>query len=265
VSNPLQQFWYARETWLFFWTYLWWVALLFVIYCSQSWVISPLWVGMRAIPIISWFATGLVGILFFLSTLVHEIGHTVVGLLTGAHIDEIVLCPTTKRNEAGEVVGIELGHVNMRADRQLIGLISLGPIFLGSVLLFATFQLGFKDIRVPSAFQDLGDYFEYIGHCFEVMLKKPYLFYLVYSFGNGALPSKPDWEAWGVYTFFWLTVLMGITYFFIYFLVGDLSSLYWWLHKLTTLVLAFALAVILNLILFIPVQFFYQILEPQPH
>jgi hypothetical protein len=235
---------------LFAGLFIWFIVTLYLVHKFKWKMISALWRILRSLPLIGCAATALVGLIFLPGTVVHEFSHALLARLIGWEVTDFSLRP--KKDERR----LELGHVHSEGKSTFFaGLTGLGPLLVGSLVVSVILRYGFG-MQPPPLHEGMPQAFETVYHTGQSLIQKPLLIYLLFVFGNSALPSADDYKY--LVPALMMLLALGLTVY----VVGSqtipgLSDPDWWLRNLSMLILAFSVVLLLNLVIFIPLRILF--------
>jgi hypothetical protein len=226
------------------------IVILRLVYKFKNEMMSALWRVFRGLPLIGCAATAFVGLIFLPGTFLHECSHALLARLIGWEVTDFSLRPREKEGS------IELGHVDSEGESTFFaGLTGLAPLLVGSLVVSVILRYGFG-MQSPAFHEGVPRAFETVYHIGQSLIQKPLLIYLLFVFGNSALPSRKDYKHLP-YTLMMLLAL-GLTMY----VVGSqtipgLSNPEWWLRNLNILILAFSVVLLLNVVISIPLRILF--------
>jgi len=94
---------------------------------------------------------------------------------------------------------------------------------------------------------------ETVYHTGQSLIQKPLLIYVLFVFGNSALPSAEDYKY--LVPALMMLLALGLTVYVVgSHTISGLSDPEWWLRNLSMLIVAFSVVLLLDIVLFIPLR-----------
>ncbi len=236
------------------------VVLEFLIYKLSGGIIWAVFYILYATPVIHYLTEIILGLIFFPSTLLHEVCHLIMLKLAGFEGQTLNLLPkiATERNAQGHLVGnLVMGSTTpgQSGDAQFLGLVYVAPLLLGTIVFVLIFPAGFgipwKALLRPydelwATFKDIWSATIFSGNW--IML------YLLFSFGNGSMPGSSDWKSACKYLLSilgFLTLCSVVIITIMPSVITDYVYIDLWLSILAMLVAELGLVVLIDLIIFL--------------
>jgi len=232
---------------LFVGLFIWLIVTLYLVHKFKWKMIFALWRVFRSLPLIGCAATAFVGLIFLPGTVLHEFSHALLARLIGWEVTDFSLRP--KKDEQR----LELGHVRSEGKHAFFaGLTGLAPLLIGSLVVFAILRYGLGMESSP-LHEGMPQALETVYHTGQSLIQKPLLIYVLFVFGNSALPSAEDYKY--LVPALMMLLALGLTVYVVgSHTISGLSDPEWWLRNLSMLIVAFSVVLLLDIVLFIPLR-----------
>jgi hypothetical protein len=172
---------------------LWLITAIVVTSWFKYKIYFFLWCILKSIPVLDWLTRPIMALMMFPWVFLHELSHALVGRMGGSRVRKIDVFPRVIVQEGS--FGIVLGYTDLdRGEPIFVGLLSIAPLILGNLAVALLLRFGFG---IP--WLHMLDYPQtVIGAFLEVVRailsrKSLFLIFLLFSLGNGAMPSHSDW------------------------------------------------------------------------
>jgi hypothetical protein len=177
---------------------LWLLCALALTFWFKYQIFEFLWCILHSVPLLRWMTRPIIALILFPWVFLHELSHAIIGRMGGNRIHKISVYPETViQNGHTQIV---LGYTSLEGGNPMYsGLSKIAPLFLGNlaVALLLHFGFGIRWLHMLDYPQTvLGAFLEVI---IAIVSRKSFLLvFLLFAFGNGAIPSSSDWELHGI-------------------------------------------------------------------
>ena len=173
---------------------LWLVTAVVLNYRLKYKIFEFLWCILQSIPILSWMTQPIIALVLFPWVFLHELCHALMGKMSGNSVHKISVYPEEVILDG--VPGIRLGYTKASGGNRIFdGFFQLAPLLLGNlaVALLLNFGFGIPWLHMLDYPQTVfGAFLETVR---AIVARRSFaLVFLLWAFGNGAIPSQPDWR-----------------------------------------------------------------------